>query len=50
MVKSGYYGDEDLDLVRDRIKVRQINPFITTHLKNSMVITKIGYTFGINLQ
>ena len=30
MVKSGYYGNEDLDLVRDQIKVRQMNPFIIT--------------------
>ena len=29
MVKSWYFGNEDLDLVRDRIKVRQMNPFIT---------------------
>ena len=30
MVKSGYYGHEDLNLVPDCIKVRQMNPFITT--------------------
>ena len=30
MVKSGYYGNEDLDLVWDSIKVHQMNPFITT--------------------
>ena len=36
MVKSEYYGNEDLDLVRDRIKVRQMNPFITTSLPFSL--------------
>ena len=30
MVKNGYYGYEDLDLVWDRIKVRQVASFITT--------------------
>ena len=30
MVKNGYYGNEDLDLIRDSIKVRQIAAFITT--------------------
>ena len=24
--KNGYYGNEDLDLVRDRMKVRQMSP------------------------
>ena len=35
MVESGYYGNEDLDLVRDCIKVRQMNPFITTIAKGT---------------
>ena len=30
MVKNGYYGNEYLDLVRDRIKVHQMTLFITT--------------------
>ena len=30
MVKSEYYGNEDLDLVPDYIKVRQVPLFTTT--------------------
>ena len=32
MVKNGYYGNENLDLAWDCIRVHQINPFITTKL------------------
>ena len=30
MVKEGYYGNECFGLARDRIEVRQMNPFPTT--------------------
>ena len=32
MIKKRYYGYEDLDLVRDRIKLSSIASFITTHV------------------
>ena len=39
MVKNGYYGNEDLDLEWDRIKVRQMTLFTTT-LHNKLILTR----------
>ena len=40
MVKKKYYGNEDLDLVRDRIELSQIASFITSSVVE--VSCKIG--------